>query len=116
MSHGGTGVSGAQQRIRAAMALLPGVEVLPHRFGGIEFRIGRRELGHVHGDWLVDIPFPKRIHDEIIAAGAAEPHHILPSSGWVSLFLKTEDDVERSIKLLERSFDVAAAHRSRSAR
>jgi hypothetical protein len=28
----------------------PGVTVEPHRFGGIEFREGRREIGHLHGD------------------------------------------------------------------
>jgi hypothetical protein len=63
------------------------VTVAPHRFGGIELRLGKRELGHVHGDTLVDIPFPRRVRDEIIAAGEAEPHHILPESGWVSVFL-----------------------------
>jgi hypothetical protein len=36
----------------------PGVTVAPHRFGGIAFRIGRRELGHLHGDRLADLPFP----------------------------------------------------------
>ena len=92
------------------MAALTDVQILPHRYGGFEFRLGRRELGHVHGDWLVDIPFPKKVRDEIVAAGIAEPHHILPSSGWVSLFLRTEQDVDRSIKLLERSFEIAARH------
>lgn len=36
----------------------PGVTSAPHRFGGIEFRVGRRELGHLHGDHLADLPFP----------------------------------------------------------
>jgi hypothetical protein len=78
----------------------------------VEFRLGRRELGHIHGDSLVDIPFPKRVRDEIIAAHEAEPHHILPNSGWVSLFLRTEDDVDRAIRLLKRSFLLAQSHRT----
>lgn len=82
----------------------------PHRYGGLEFRFGRRELGHIHGDRLVDIPFPKSVRDEIVAAGEAEPHHILPDSGWISLFLRTEGDVERAIRLLERSLSLAVAH------
>lgn len=114
MSHT-KGISGAQERISEAMAHLPEVEVFPHRFGGIEFRLGRRELGHVHGDWLVDVPFTKKLRDEIVAAGMAEPHHILPSSGWVSLFLKSEEDVDRGIELLTRCFELAVAHRTRSA-
>lgn len=106
------GIPEAQKRICEAMSRLPGVKVLPHRLGGFEFRLDRRELGHVHGDWLVDIPFAKRIRDEIVAAHEAEPHHILPASGWVSLFLRNEEDVIRAIHLLERSFTLAAARRT----
>ena len=39
--------------------------------------LGKRELGHIHGDRLVDIPFPKPIRDELVNTGQAEPHHIL---------------------------------------
>jgi len=81
----------------------------------VEFRLGRREVGHIHGDSLVDIPFPKRVRDEIVAAHEADPHHILPNSGWVSLFLHTEDDVDRAIRLLERSFLLVQAHHARAA-
>jgi hypothetical protein len=77
----------------------------------LEFRLERRELGHIHGDRVVDIPFPKRVRDEIVAAREAEPHHILPNSGWVTLFLRTDADVDRAIRLLERSFSLAQTHR-----
>lgn len=105
-------VSGAQRRICDAVSGWEGVSIQPHRFGGFEFRLDRRELGHIHGDRLVDIPFPKRVRDEIVSAREAEPHHILPDSGWVSLFLQTDADVDRAILLLERSFSLAKAHRS----
>lgn len=85
----------------------PGVTASPHRFGGIEFRLGKRELGHVHGNELVDIPFPKKIRDELVAADRVEPHHILPGSGWVSFYLKGPSDVDLAIGLLRRSFDLA---------
>jgi hypothetical protein len=104
-------VLGAQRRISEAVSGLEGVCIKPHRYGGLEFRLERRELGHIHGDRLVDIPFPKRVRDEIVAAREAEPHHILPNSGWVSLFLRTDADVERAIRLLELSFSLAQAHR-----
>ena len=51
-------ITGASERIRHAMSLLDGVTELHHRFGGIEFRLGKRELGHIHGDSLLDIPLP----------------------------------------------------------
>jgi hypothetical protein len=107
-------VAGAQQRIIAVVHGWEEVEIRPHRYGGLEFRLGKRELGHVHGDALVDIPFPKAVRNEIVAAGQAEPHHILPNSGWVSVFLRENEDVERAIGLLERSFQLAMAPRKRA--
>ena len=108
-------VTGAQKRIIAAVSGWEEVEILPHRYGGREFRLGKRELGHIHGDALVDIPFPKAVRNQIVAAGEAEPHHILPNSGWVSLFLRSTEDVERAIGLLERSFQLAREHRKAAA-
>ncbi len=35
-----------------------------HRFGAVEFRLGRRELGHLHDDRMADLPFPRRVRDE----------------------------------------------------
>ncbi len=90
------------------MQACEGIAAAPHRFGGTEYRLGRREIGHVHGDSLVDIPFPKKVRGELVAAQRAEPHHILPESGWVSIFLKQEADVERAIELLQYSFEIAS--------
>lgn len=39
---------------------LLGITSQPYRFGGTEYNVGRPEIGHVHGDSLVDIPFPKK--------------------------------------------------------
>jgi predicted DNA-binding protein (MmcQ/YjbR family) len=84
------------------------VTAAPHRYGGTEFRLGRREIGHIHRDSLVDIPFPRAVRDALVAQGEAAPHHILPHSGWVSIFLRSDADVERAIRLLRHSFDLAA--------
>jgi hypothetical protein len=103
------GVSGAAEKIATAMGGLGGVVAQPHRFGGTEYRLGRREIGHVHGDHLVDIPFTKKIREELVGAGKAERHHILPESGWVSVYLRQAPDVDRAIELLRFSFDLAVA-------
>ncbi len=109
-------VNGASQQIRNALLAWEGVEAAPHRFGGLEYRIGAREIGHVHGDWLVDIPFPTRVRDEIVAAGLAEPHHILPESGWVSFYLRKAEDVQAAIALLKHSYDIAAKQKGLKAK
>jgi Family of unknown function (DUF5519) len=95
------------ERIRSTALSWAGVTEHSHRFGGTEFRLGKRELGHVHGDRLVDIPFPKKVRDEVINAGLAERHHILPDSGWVSIWLRTPENLEQAITLLERSLELA---------
>jgi hypothetical protein len=101
-------VRGAQERIRSAVLEWPGTQALPHRFGGTEFRLGeRREIGHIHGDHLVDIPFPKRVRDEVVAAGRARPHHVLPDTGWVSFYLLQPADIEQAVQLLRQSYDLA---------
>jgi predicted DNA-binding protein (MmcQ/YjbR family) len=105
-------VGGASKQIIDTLLTWPSVETHPHRFGGIEFRFGTREIGHIHGDALVDIPFPTKIRDELIAAGEAEPHHILPETGWVSFYLREERDIDRAIALLERSYKIALKQRS----
>ncbi|MFT3891755.1 MAG: DUF5519 family protein [Anaerolineales bacterium] len=107
-------VRGASKQIIDTLLTWEGIESHPHRFGGTEFRIGKREIGHIHGDSLVDIPFPKKVHDEIVAAGEAQPHHILPETGWVSFYLREEGDVEKAIILLNRSYEIALKQRARS--
>lgn len=106
-------VHGASQKIVKTLLTWDGVEAYPHRFGGTEFRMGKREIGHIHGDSLVDIPFPKKVRDQIIAAGEAQPHHILPETGWVSFYLHEENDVERAVDLLQRSYQIALKQFSR---
>jgi Family of unknown function (DUF5519) len=104
----------ARERIAEAVLAWPGVEQASHRFGGIEFRLGRRELGHLHGDALVDLPFPRKVRDELVAQGRARPHHVLPDSGWVSFWIESPDDVERAIWLLRLAYERALAARARA--
>jgi hypothetical protein len=50
------------------------------RFGGVEFCINRREVGHLHGDQLADLPFPKDFGRKLIEEAHASPHHIPQAS------------------------------------
>ena len=107
-------VHNAGAQIRQAVLGWPGIDAQPHRFGGLEFNLGRREIGHIHGDSLVDIPFPKKVRDEIVAAGRAQPHHILSDSGWVSFYLRQTEDIAQAIDLLHLSYEIAINQKSRS--
>lgn len=105
-------MTGAAETIRQAVTAWPGVTAHAHRFGGTEYRLGRRELGHVHGDSLADFPFPRAVRDELVMAGEAMPHHVQPESGWVSVPIRTPADIDRVLGLLRRSYDLALKQRA----
>ena len=107
-------VHSASEAIYKIVVAWAGISAHLHRFGGTEYRLGKREIGHIHGDHLVDIPFPKKVRDEIVAAGRAQPHHILPETGWVSFYLRQAADVEQAITLLHESYEIAQKQKSKN--
>ena len=104
-------VHDAAEQIQEAVSSWEGITVHPHRFGGMEYRLGSREIGHVHGGRLVDIPFPTRVKHELVASGQAVPHHVLPETGWVSFYIREPGDVEKAVALLRRSYDLAVTQK-----
>src|SRR5579875_2267651 len=74
----------AQEKIVKEISKWDHVIASPHRFGGTEFRLGKREIGHIHGDYQADIVFPMQVRNQLVAEKKAEPHHILPQSGWIT--------------------------------
>jgi hypothetical protein len=81
----------------------PDVSTHEHRFGGVEFRLAAREIGHVHNFGIVDIPFPIKIRDVLIQSGRAERHHWLPQSGWTTVRV-SGDKIDNALSLLRFSY------------
>ena len=106
--------AGAGTRLSAVVGSWPDVEVGAHRFGGVEFRIGKRELGHLHGDSHADIAFPRRVRDELVAAGRALPHRAIPDSGWVSVQIDSEEGIEAAREIFRMAYDRARAAKVRA--
>ena len=94
----------AIETVSHAVTSWEGVTTHEHRFGGIEFRQGRRELGHLHRT-IADLPFPRRIRDDLVARGRAKPHHVLPHSGWVTVPMRTASEVANVIDLFRLNYD-----------
>jgi hypothetical protein len=78
------------------------VEVHPHM---TFFHVGGREIGHLHGDRLADLPVPVRIREQLVAAGKASLHYLHPNTGWISYFIKGERDVPPVIELFRLNYD-----------
>lgn len=92
------------ESIKKEILSWPYVNAETHRFGGIEFRIRRREMGHIHGDRLADLPFPMSIRNELVNSGRVSTHHVLPQSGWVSYWIRSEDDIPAVIELFNLQY------------
>jgi hypothetical protein len=83
----------------------PGVTKGLHKFGGAEFRVSGHEIGHLHGNGLLDVPLTKELRMRLVAEGKAKPHHIYPTSGWISYYMHTEQDVRGAVELLRLSYE-----------
>jgi hypothetical protein len=83
----------------------PEVEAQPHRFGGVEFRYRGHEIGHLHGSRTADLPFPIRIRKELVDEGKAEPHHLLPQTGWISYYPHGSEDAPAVVKLFRLNYE-----------
>jgi len=86
-------------RIVREVGSLPGVTVESHHGGMIFFHVGRREIGHLHGEQLVDLPFPVRIREKLVAEGKADLHYLHPKTGWVSYYIRSENDIDAIVDL-----------------
>jgi hypothetical protein len=80
------------------------VSVHPHRFGGKEFRFRKAEVGHVHTNGVVDIPFPRSIRNALLADGLAEEHRWVPDSGWNTFQMGHERDLKHGLWLMRLSY------------
>jgi MFS family permease len=83
----------------------PGVTTEPNRFGGIEFLVDKKEMGHLHGERLFDLPFTIKIRENLVASGQALPHHIYPESGWVSYWIRNSGDIPAVINLFKLQYE-----------
>ena len=102
----------ARGRIRTEVESWPAVETGPGRFGSLRFTIGRRELGHLHGDEIADLPLRPDAARELIAAGQAREHRYTPEgSGWVTVELRSSDDADRVVELMRESYERAIEKR-----
>jgi hypothetical protein len=91
----------AMETLEFEVLRLPGVRLKVHRFGGIEFvEEDGRELGHLHGHGLLDVPVGRQAGALLMATGRVRPHHVFPRSKWVSFPIKSKADVPFALELL----------------
>ena len=92
--------------VRSELLAHPDVTEAPHRFGGVVFHLGGRELGHLHGETVADLPFPAHIRAELVASGRLAPHEV-SDSDWVSRRITGPHDVAQVVELFRISLEHA---------
>src|SRR3982751_3320686 len=84
----------------------PGVEAGPGRRGEFAFKVGRREIGHLHGDHAAHFSFPKDVWAELREQGRIVEHPVFPGrEGPGARRIDDEDDVLDVIRLMRLNYD-----------
>jgi hypothetical protein len=88
------------------------VEAGPGRRGEFAFRVGRREIGHLHGDYAAHFSFPKEVWTDLFEQGRIVDHPVFPGKvGPAARRIENEDDVLDAIALMRLNYDrVVARH------
>jgi Luciferase len=96
----------AGKRITEEVTSWPGVTAGPGRRGEFAFRLGGRELGHLHGDRVAHFGFPKHVWRELRDEGRIEPHPVFPDrEGLGARRILDDDDILDVIALLRLNFE-----------
>lgn len=80
----------------------------PGGIGVTGYRLGRRQIGHVHDDGHADFQFPREVRDELIESGRAVLHPaFLNSRTTVSYRLRTPEDLPGAVELFRMNYERA---------
>jgi hypothetical protein len=102
----------ASERITEEVTSWPGVAAGPGRRGEFAFKLGGRELGHLHSDRVAHFGLPKGVWSELFEQGRIDYHPVFPGRpGFGARSIETEDDVDDVIALMRLNYDrVVARH------
>jgi hypothetical protein len=100
----------ASERITEEVTSWPGVEAGLGRRGEFGFTLGRRALGHLHGDRVFHGGFPKEVWQELYDQGRIDYHPVFPGKpGYAARTIDSEEDVRDVIELLRLNYERAVA-------
>lgn len=104
-----TQVRTASEEIVEEVGSWSGVEVgAGDRGSSVAFRLGRREIGHLHGDHAMHAGYPKAVWHELHDQGRIDYHPVFPGKpGYASRTIESADDVHDVIELLRLNYDRA---------
>ena len=97
-------------RITQEVTSWPGVTAGPGSRGELGFRVGRREIGHLHGDRVAHFGFPRELGQRLRDEGRVGPHPVnRHSPKLASRAIETDDDVTDVIALMRLNYERVTA-------
>jgi Luciferase len=102
----------ASEWITEEVTSWPGVTAGPGSRGEFSFKVGRREIGHLHGDRAAHLGFPREVWTQLFEQGRIDYHPVFPGRpGFASRRIESEADVRDVIELIRLNYDrVIAKH------
>jgi Family of unknown function (DUF5519) len=84
----------------------PNVSVQLHKFGGIQFNFENKEIGHIHGNGILDLLLNQKTKSDLLIEGSIKGHHTFKNSGWITFPIRTPNDTAFAIHLLKSSLEL----------
>src|SRR3954466_11870107 len=89
-----TWAQAANRRITEEVTSWPGVTAGPGSRGEHAFTVGRRQIGHLHGDHAAHFSFPNQVWAELFEQGRVVYHPVFPGKpGPAARRIETDADV-----------------------
>jgi hypothetical protein len=96
----------ASQQITDEVTSWPGVTAGTGRRGEWAFKVGQKEVGHLHGDHSAHFVFPKAVWAELAEQGRIVDHPVFPGRvGPAARRIEDDDDVRDVIALMRLNYD-----------
>jgi hypothetical protein len=102
----------ADEIITLEVASWPGVTAGAGSRGEFAFKVGRREIGHLHADRVAHFGFPKSVWQELYDTGRIDYHPVFPGKpGFGARAIASPADEADVIEILRLQYDrVVARH------
>ena len=92
--------------VESEVARWEGGNTSSHKYGGVQFNYRNREIGHIHGNGLMDMLLCRKLKQQLIQEGRVLDHHVFKNTGWISFYIKTKEDCDYALQLLKLGYQL----------